>query len=330
MNANTLWLGMGWTMLHFLWIGTVIGLSGAMVMHTMRRATSEARYGTALLVFSLLALAPPVIAWWLAASTGPAARDQSVSAFTAPLEVVPTPEAGYVPRLTMSLPDGDSPLKSKRSESSIREVSMPAPHSRSRVLDLAAVWLPWIWVAGSPLTFLWQACGLLGAERLRRQSQRLDDRSWTEICARLCRTLTITRHVDLAACDRLVTPVLVGVVRPLILLPAAAMSGWSTEQFEMVLLHELAHVRRWDNLVNLIQRLVESALFFHPAVWVVSGWVRKEREHCCDEIVVRQTGKALSQPLPRPPCLEWPWRWPAAIWSRVSDASLNLVRVAIP
>ena len=104
--------------------------------------------------------------------------------------------------------------------------------------------------------------------------------------------MRITRHVDLAVCDRLVTPVLVGVVRPLILLPAAAMSGWSAEQFEMVLLHELAHVRRWDNLVNLIQRLVESALFFHPAVWIVSGWVRKEREHCCDEIVVRQTGKA--------------------------------------
>ena len=104
--------------------------------------------------------------------------------------------------------------------------------------------------------------------------------------------MRIARPIDLAVCDRLVTPVLVGVVRPLILLPAAAMSGWSAAQFEMVLLHELAHVRRWDNLVNLIQRLIESVLFFHPAVWIVSGWVRKEREHCCDEIVVRQTGQA--------------------------------------
>ena len=60
----------------------------------------------------------------------------------------------------------------------------------------------------------------------------------------------------------------------------------------MVLLHELAHVRRWDNLVNLLQRLVESALFFHPAVWIVSGWVRREREHCCDGIVVAHTGRA--------------------------------------
>ncbi len=292
MNANILWLGMGWTMLHFLWIGTVIGLAGATVMHAMRRATSETRYVSAILILFLLVLAPAVIAWRLAAATSPATPDQSVSSFAASLEAVPAPEAGHVPRFTMLLPDGGSTFDSKKSGSSIRDISIPTPHSRSPVLDLAAAWLPWVWVAGSPLTFLWLACGLLGAERLRHQSRRLGDRSCTETCARLCRTMRITRHVDLAACDRLVTPVMVGIVRPLILLPAAAMSGWSTEQFEMVLLHELAHVRRWDNLVNLIQRLVESILFFHPAVWIVSGWVRKEREHCCDEIVVRQTGKA--------------------------------------
>jgi protocatechuate 3,4-dioxygenase beta subunit len=60
----------------------------------------------------------------------------------------------------------------------------------------------------------------------------------------------------------------------------------------MALLHELAHVRRWDNLVNLLQRVVEAVLFFHPAVWIVSGWVRREREHCCDRIVVDHTGRA--------------------------------------
>ena len=97
-----------------------------------------------------------------------------------------------------------------------------------------------------------------------------------------------------AVCDRVATPVLVGIVRPLILLPAAAMGGWGPEQIEMVLLHELAHVRRWDNLVNLLQRLVESLLFFHPAVWIVSGWIRQEREHCCDRIVVAHTGRACA------------------------------------
>jgi len=88
--------------------------------------------------------------------------------------------------------------------------------------------------------------------------------------------------------DRLVAPILIGVFRSTIVLPAAAM-GWTGDQLEMVLLHELAHVRRWDNLVNLMQRVIESLLFFHPATWWLSRWVRIEREHCCDEVVVRHT-----------------------------------------
>jgi thiol-disulfide isomerase/thioredoxin len=77
----------------------------------------------------------------------------------------------------------------------------------------------------------------------------------------------------------------------MILLPPAAITGWSPDEIEMVLLHELAHVRRWDNLVNLLQRCVESLLFFHPAVWLVSSWVRREREACCDAIVVHRTNR---------------------------------------
>ena len=78
----------------------------------------------------------------------------------------------------------------------------------------------------------------------------------------------------------------------MILLPPPPLTGWSPEQLEMALLHELAHVRRLDNLVNLVQRVIESVLFFHPAVWWVSGWVRLEREHCCDRLVVARTGRA--------------------------------------
>ncbi len=78
----------------------------------------------------------------------------------------------------------------------------------------------------------------------------------------------------------------------MILLPAASLAGWDAGQIEMVLWHELAHDRRLDNAVNLVQRLVESLLFFHPAVWWASGWIRREREHCCDRLVVAKTGQA--------------------------------------
>ena len=77
----------------------------------------------------------------------------------------------------------------------------------------------------------------------------------------------------------------------MILLPPAALTGWSPDEIEMVLLHELAHVRRWDNLINLAQRCIESLLFFHPAVWLVSSWARRDRESCCDELVVARTDR---------------------------------------
>ena len=107
--------------------------------------------------------------------------------------------------------------------------------------------------------------------------------------AQLTTSLRIGKRVGLAVCDRIATPVLVGILRPIILLPPAALTGWSPDEIEMVLLHELAHVRRWDNLVNLAQRIVESLLFFHPVVWLVSNWIRREREACCDALVVDRT-----------------------------------------
>ena len=95
----------------------------------------------------------------------------------------------------------------------------------------------------------------------------------------------------MAVCDRLVAPVLIGVLSPMILLPPAALSGWSIEQVEMALLHEFAHIRRRDNLVTFVQRLAESLLFFHPVTWWLSAWISLERELCCDRLVVERTGR---------------------------------------
>src|SRR4029078_9385619 len=95
----------------------------------------------------------------------------------------------------------------------------------------------------------------------------------------------------MAVCDRIAAPVLIGILRPIILLPPAALTGYSPDEIEMILLHELAHVRRWDNLINLLQRLVESLLFLHPAVWLFSSWIRREREACCDALVVTRTDR---------------------------------------
>jgi TonB family protein len=79
--------------------------------------------------------------------------------------------------------------------------------------------------------------------------------------------------------------VVIGWLRPAILLPAGLLIGFPAEQVEYFLIHELAHIRRWDYLVNLLQTAAENLLFYHPALWWVSATIRAERENCCDDVV---------------------------------------------
>src|SRR5207253_10299038 len=87
-------------------------------------------------------------------------------------------------------------------------------------------------------------------------------------------------------------PAVVGWLRPVILLPASALTGLTPQQLDVLLAHELAHVRRYDYLVNLVLSVIEMLLFYHPAVWWVSRRVREEREHCCDDMAVPACGDA--------------------------------------
>ncbi|MES2788968.1 MAG: M56 family metallopeptidase [Planctomycetota bacterium] len=88
-------------------------------------------------------------------------------------------------------------------------------------------------------------------------------------------------------CERVAVPTVIGIIKPAILLPLTLTSGLAPEQIEAILAHELAHLRRYDQLVNLLQRLVESTLFFHPAIWWLSRRIRIERELCCDDLVIK-------------------------------------------
>jgi len=88
-------------------------------------------------------------------------------------------------------------------------------------------------------------------------------------------------------------PAVIGWLRPVVLLPASALTGLSPLQLDALLAHELAHVRRGDYLVNLLQTVIETLLFYHPAVWWVSARVRQEREHCCDDLAVTVCGDAM-------------------------------------
>ena len=110
----------------------------------------------------------------------------------------------------------------------------------------------------------------------------------------MARRLELQRRFAVLESAAVSVPTLVGWVRPVVLLPASALAGLSPQcSCEAVLAHELAHVRRHDYLVNLLQSVVETLLFYHPAVWWVSAEVRAEREHCCDDLAVEVCGDRL-------------------------------------
>src|SRR5439155_4572640 len=117
---------------------------------------------------------------------------------------------------------------------------------------------------------------------------------WQKTLARLCAGLSVIRPVRLLESAIVHVPTAVGIYRPAILLPASVFTGLPTRGLEALIAHELAHVRRHDYLVNLLQAVAETLLFYHPAVWWVSGRIRAEREHCCDDLAISATGDARS------------------------------------
>ncbi len=288
MIGYRIWQIAGWTMLHYLWVGAALGAAAIVLRFALRRAAANVRYVAALCGLLMMAAAPAVIAAVVAHRLGPPPSDIAPAGmeqvhgemFHAIPREMPASRIGPVEPLP-PLPDDDKVAGTLRVPSATQRIA--------EVIDAGVQYLPWLWLLGSPIALLLTTVGMAGAERLRRQSRPVEDAAIAELCRRLATALGISRRVGVAVCDRIAGPVLVGIVRPVILLPAVALAGWDPQQLEMVLLHELLHVRRWDNLVNLLQRIVESLLFFHPMIWIVSAWIRREREHCCDAVVIAHT-----------------------------------------
>jgi beta-lactamase regulating signal transducer with metallopeptidase domain len=308
------WDAIGWTILHFLWIGAVIGFVSALLRWTVRRQAPEIRYAVSLATLAIMASASACFFVWTLGHRG--AASGTVASGTAITGVTTREEArsgrassadGLTPDLvpsrkaalnhlstTPSAAGAGSveallPTNARKPASLIERIQRQLRDRFAGASDTVLHRLPWLWIVGFPLTCLWLLSGIAGAERLRRQCCRPNDDCLRASCRRSQDLLHVSGEVAVGISDRISGPILVGIVRPMIVLPTTALAGWSPLQVEMILLHEIAHIRRWDNLVNLLQRMMEAVLFFHPAVWWLSNRVRLEREHCCDAVVLAHT-----------------------------------------
>ncbi|MCP3933551.1 MAG: hypothetical protein GY705_31170 [Bacteroidetes bacterium] len=117
---------------------------------------------------------------------------------------------------------------------------------------------------------------------------------WIEKLEMLKKRIHLEKRIPLIISGKIVTPVVVGIIKPAILLPVSLVNGIPPSQLEALLLHELAHIKRYDPIVNFFQILIEVLLFFNPAVWWISNQIRIERENACDDFAIRTTGDAFS------------------------------------
>jgi bla regulator protein blaR1 len=279
MNAIQLLTGsiaqaIGWALLHLLWQGTIVAGILAAVLALLPRRAATARYAAACGALAL------VFAMFVA--TAVRAYDPAV----APIATSPSAHADE--SLSVPLSKIPSVIVATATEG-WRDRAMDAVTSaRQSLPSVVAIWFLGVVFLSSRLLISFVRVRTLASRGVREAGEE-----WQQVAARLSEALGLKRAIRLLESAAVEVPSVLGSLRPIILLPASTLTGLTPEQIEMVLAHELAHIRRHDFAINLLQAFVETLMFYHPAVWWMSSRVRVERENCCDDLAVAVCGNPI-------------------------------------
>lgn len=151
-----------------------------------------------------------------------------------------------------------------------------------------------LWALGMLFFLLRFLGGLIFLQHLRSYKVQGLSAEWEAKVKEISRQLGLKRPVQLLESALVKVPMVIGWMKPAILLPIGALNALSPQQVEAILAHELAHIKRHDYLLNIIRSLVEVLFYFNPAVWWLSAQIRTEREHCCDDMALEVCGDSLS------------------------------------
>lgn len=250
---------LGWTLVHSIWQGTLLALMAAVSFYFMDKKPAAYRYNLGLVILSTQFLASVATFWYnLIRLTGP----ESILAVQ--------PGGPFSAGKPLQEMDYNVALGTK--------VQL---WLQAHIQELVICWL-----IGSSVLLLRFAGGWLYAELLRSKATMITDKNWRTRFAVLSAKLNIAKNIEFCETSRILTPMVIGAFRPVVLLPIGLLTGFPVAQVEAILAHELAHIRRNDYLINLLQSVTEVIYFFHPAIWWLSEKIRTEREHCCDEVAL--------------------------------------------
>jgi beta-lactamase regulating signal transducer with metallopeptidase domain len=252
-----------WTLIHFCWQAIVIAAAYRVVSIAVARRSSQTRYLVALSALLLMpGFAVITFAWELRADTAIASIADSASSL----------RATFVADFPRSTAPGFATLQ-------------PSPERITLVSLLP--WIDGLWLIGVLALSVRSLGGWWYLRRLRLASTL---EAPAAVCAafhRISATLGLSRVITLRLSTAIDSPMTMGTLRAIVLLPLSAVTLLGTDELEVVLAHELAHVRRADFFWNILQTIAETLFFFHPAVWWISARIRQERELCCDDLALK-------------------------------------------
>jgi len=269
---------LGWTLVHFVWQAAAVALLLAILFRLLRKSSSNLRYIIACIALALIVLMPIVT---IRLPDVPAETIEPVK--LAPIDL---PKAGFdAPPIVQTPPIETTPP--------LLPAAAPKIPLKDKFVEAIDSSLPFIvvaWLVGVFCLSIWHLGGWAQLQRLRRKMVKQVSERVNLRLKYLAEKLGIKRTIEIAESALVQVPAVVGWLRPVILLPATALTGLTAWQLEAILAHELAHIKRCDYLVNILQTAVEILGFYHPAVWWVSHKIRAERENCCDDLAVSVSG----------------------------------------
>ncbi|MEM8909915.1 MAG: M56 family metallopeptidase, partial [Bacteroidota bacterium] len=256
---------LGWTVLHSLWQGSLVAIVMALILSNLQKKSARLRYEIAslsLFLVFILSLSTFILLY-------ESAEQQAAQAFY--------PEESFL-------------LMQLEVQTSFFQDSL------QRGVEYFNQSLPLIvtfWLVGALFFAMRLLGGLAYVQHLKYNDNELLPDFWQDQMRRLARQLRMKQHIELLESRLVTVPMVIGFFKPVILLPLGAINSLTEKEVEAILAHELAHIARYDFLLNIVLSLIEVLFYYHPAVWWISANVRLERENCCDDVAVQLCGNSL-------------------------------------
>lgn len=268
---------LGWTLLHSIWQIGLIALVFFLVISFLPQAKPEIHYGIGVLSLLLTAI--------ISAGTFYEAYEAEKNAYQSATQQR-LKETAWL--------HNDQPREVAEEAYELSSSWASVLATGQSWIDQRINWLVGAWLSGILLLGFRFGGSLLYLQRLKQRSVEPLPHYWLRKTEDMRELLMISRPVALLASGVAKTPMVIGQLKPVILIPASMLSGLSDDQLEAIIAHELAHIYRKDYWINLLQSALEILFFFHPALWWISSVVRAERENCCDDLAVRLCGNSLA------------------------------------